>query len=108
MLFMSRKNKRLFEKVIEDRLTVANDETVPEEERDAAFDDAMKALDRSNEASKTIVKAVEVAAIPVALALLKIAANSRLATRCFEFDLSDTPSSTPGRAFLPSLFRSKD
>ena len=102
------KNKKLLEEVREDRLKRALDENLSPEEREKAFEEAMKATDRANETKKNWIKVVEVAAIPVALTIVKIAANSRLATRCFKFDTGNTPTSTPGRAFLPSIFRFKD
>ena len=99
------KNKELLEKVIEDRLEKCLDEDLKPEEREKAFDEAMEATDRANETKKNLIKLVEVAAIPVGLALVNIAAKSHLATRCFKFDETGTIGSTPGRSFLPSLFR---
>lgn len=102
------KNKELLEKVREDRLKKCLDENLSQEEREKAFDEAMEATDRANETKKNIIKLVEVAAIPTLLALVNIAAKSRFATRCFNFDRTNTPTSTAGRSFLPSIFKFKD
>ena len=102
------KNKKLLEEVIEDRLEKCLDESLTKEKKEKAFDEAMEAMDRVNETKKNIIKLVEVAAIPTLLALVNIAAKSRFATRCFNFDRTNTPTSTAGRSFLPSIFKFKD
>lgn len=71
----------LLEKVVRDRLKVACDESKSEDERKAAFDEAMKAVERLDALKKTesdtqdkklglLLRAIEIAAVPVALSFI--------------------------------------
>lgn len=110
-------HKELLEKVMQDRLERSLNAT-SDEEKDNAFEEAMKATDRCIEIEKIetglqdqkvnrIVKIVEIAAVPVALAGLNYLFKKDFLKNVMRFEREDTFTGSGGRS-ISSWFRFKD
>ena len=109
-------NKKLLEKVIEDRLETSLNQEVDAEERKQALKEAMEATDRQIQIEKIessrkedkknkILKCVEIG-IPVALFALDCVFKIHYMKKVCNFEKDYTFTTTPGKG-IGSLFRFK-
>lgn len=108
--------KELLEKVVNDRLEKAANESMSEEEKHAAFEEAMKATDRFVEVAKVettnekklnrVIKYIELVAIPVALMTVDYLFKMRYMKTVCNFEKDYTFTTTPGRS-VSQLFKFK-
>lgn len=108
--------KELLEKVVRDRLEKAADENMSEEEKHAAFEEAMKATDRFVEIAKVetnnekklnrVIKYIELLAIPAALMAVDYLFKMRYTKTVCNFEKDYTFTTTPGRS-ISQLFKFK-
>jgi hypothetical protein len=119
---MNEDNKKLLEEVINDRLKKSLGENP--DEAAAAFEEAMKAIDRQNELDKTkndldgiknerdsknrdrLVKVVEIGAVVVAAPLIEAACKKGFAYMICEFEKDYSFTTMAGKS-LSSLFKFK-
>lgn len=119
---MNEDNKKLLEEVINDRLKKSLGENPGE--ASAAFEEAMKAIDRQNELDKTkndldgiknerdsknrdrLVKVVEIGAVVVAAPLIEAACKKGFAYMICEFEKDYSFTTMAGKS-LSSLFKFK-
>lgn len=99
--------KQLLEELVRDRLEKAADDGMTEEQKHAAFEEAMKATDRFVEINKIetnkdkkfnlVIKFVELIAIPVALMAVDFLFKMRFTKTICNFEKDYTFTTTPGR-----------
>lgn len=110
-------HKELLEEVVKDRLERSLN-APSEEEKDNAFEEAMKATDRCIEIEKVesdqqtqkvnrIIKIIEIAAVPVALAGLNYLFKKDFLKDVMRFEREDTFTGSGGRS-VSSWFRFRD
>lgn len=100
--------KELLEKVVRDRLEKTADKNMSEEEKQKAFEEAMKATDRFIEMDKLesnkdkklnrIIKFIEVIAVPVALMTVDFLFKMRFTRTVCEFEKDYTFTTNAGRS----------
>ena len=99
----------LLEKVVRDRLKVACDESKSEDERKAAFDEAMKAVEQLDSLKKTesdtkdkklglVFKAIEIAAVPVVMTFVDYAMKMRFTKIICNFEKDYSFTTQAGRS----------
>ena len=123
---MTQKQMELLDAVIEERLNASLDKTDPQSHAD--FSEAMEAIDqrlkieefnasmeeheddKKSDVKKsrinTILKVVEIAAVPIALTTIGIVSRNRFATRMCNFEKDYTFTTSAGRS-LKDVFRWK-
>ena len=116
------RNKELLDELIENRAEMALDPDLSAEERKMAYEDVMKAYDRSmkleeleasnKQAKKNrIIKWVEVGvgvAVPIILFIGKEVSTWRFGRAVMNFEKNDRFSYTPGQSRISSYFRHRD
>lgn len=108
--------KQLLEDLVRDRLEKAADDSMTEEQKHAAFEEAMKATDRFVEVNKIestndkkfnrVVKFIEMIAIPVALMFVDFLFKKSFTRDICNFEKDYTFTTTPGRS-ISQLFKFK-
>ena len=108
--------KELLEKVVRDRLEKTADKNMSEEEKQKAFEEAMKATDRFIEIGKLesdkdkklnrIIKFIEVIAVPVALMTVDFLFKMRYTRTVCEFEKDYTFTTQAGRS-ISQFFKFK-
>lgn len=108
--------KELLERVVRDRLEKAADENMSEEEKQKAFEEAMKATDRFVEMGKVdtdkekklnrIIKYVEMVAIPLALMTVDFLFKMRYTKTVCNFEKDYTFTTQAGRS-ISQFFKFK-
>lgn len=108
--------RELLEKVVKDRLEKAADENMSDEQKHAAFEEAMKATDRFTEVVKIesnkdkkinrIIKFIELVAVPVALMFVDHLFKMRFTKTVCNFEKDYTFTTQAGRS-VSQFFRFK-
>ena len=108
--------KELLEKVVKERLEKAVDENMSEEEKHAAFEEAMKATDRYVELGKVesgndkkinrAIKFIELVAVPVALMTVDFFFKMRYTKTVCNFEKDYTFTTQAGRS-ISQFFKFK-
>lgn len=119
---MADTNKELLDELIGNRAEMAMDPNLSDDERKTAYEDVMKAYDRSikleeieaanKQAKKNrIIKWVEVGvgvAVPIVLLVIKEISTRHFGREVMRFEKDDRFSYTPGQSRVSSYFRHKD
>lgn len=107
-VIMNKENKKLLAEVINDRLTKSLGDNP--EEASAAFEEAMKAIDRQNDIDKDkkekIIKVLEIGTVVVVAPLIEAACKKGFAHMICEFEKDYNFTTMAGKS-LSTLFKFK-